>query len=88
VTVDRIVWTERTGEGTSGWNGTVGRVQLFTVTWSLSQGRAYELRTRLPFKLIASRACGALEDVKAYAERVLSRFVEAVGVQWPEVPGA
>jgi hypothetical protein len=82
--MDRIVWKQRTGLGVSGWTGTVGRLQLFTVSRSMVRGEGWKLSTRLPWHLIESRSCGAEDAVKAYAEQVVSRFLMATGAVWPD----
>lgn len=76
----RIAWTRNTGLGRSGWDGTVGGRRLFTIERSLIRGEEWILRTRLPFNLVPERSSGQDSDeVKAYAERVLLRFVETIG---------
>lgn len=76
----RITWTPNTGIGRSGWDGTVGPRRLFTIEMSVVRGEGWILRTRLPFNLVPELSSGPDADaVKAYAERVLLRFVETIG---------
>jgi hypothetical protein len=76
----RITWTRNTGVGRTGWDGTVGGRRLFTLDMSVTRGEGWILRTRLPFNLVPERSSGPDSDeVKAYAERVLLRFVETLG---------
>lgn len=81
---ERIVWAERAGGHESGWYGTVGYMQLFTVTRSPVPGEGWKLSSRLPYNPSPPRAIGAEGDVKAYAERVLNHFVRFLGAVWPD----
>lgn len=79
----RITWTQNTGLGRSGWDGTVGGRRLFSIGMSLTRGEGWVLQTRLPFNLVPERAAGPDSDeIKAYAEVVLNRFVTSLGADW------
>jgi hypothetical protein len=82
---ERIVWTDNEGLGKTGWVGTVGNRQLFTISWSIKRETSWELRTSLPFALIPARATGNDADkIKGYAERVLARFVTSIGAAFED----
>ncbi len=80
---ERITWTRSTGIGQSGWIGTIGKRRLFSIQFGVKSGQGWVLRTDLPFGLVPEKAQGSDEDeIKAYAERVLARFVKSLGASF------
>lgn len=81
----RITWTRSSGIGRSGWDGTVGGRRLFTIEMSVTRGTGWQLRTRLPFNLVASKATGHESDeIMQYAERVVDAFVRSLGATFTD----
>lgn len=80
---ERITWERSEGIGQSGWTGTVGGRRLFAIQQSVTRGVGWQLRTMLPFGLVPEKATGEDSDaIKAYAERVLVRFVKSLGASF------
>jgi hypothetical protein len=77
----RITWDE-TRYGTR--HGTIHRRPLFTIsrTTRRDDPAPWKLVTTLPFRL-ALRDFNTTDDAEAFAERVLTAFVGAIGAQWP-----
>jgi hypothetical protein len=82
--LQRITWTANTGDGKSGWNGSVGDKVLFSIQMSTLRNTGFELGTRLPVGLVRSWSTGKSEDLKAYAERIMERFLRSIGAEWTE----
>lgn len=81
----RITWERSTGVGRSGWTGTVGKRQLFSIEMSVHRDTGWVLRTRLPFGLVPGKAIGKDEiAIMSYAERVLNTFVTSLGASFDD----
>ena len=80
----RIRWEQHRGVGRSGWEGFVGKRRLFEISYSVKAGESWVLRTMLPFKLIDAKSIGDADEIKAYAERVLTHFVISLSASFEE----
>lgn len=80
---ERITWTRREGLGGTHWEGAAGHQTLFVIWLSASRHGQWELRTRLPVRLIA--ATDENDAVlRESAERALTAFVRSLGADWTE----
>ena len=84
---NRITWTQNTGIGRSGWNGSIDGKRLFTIEMSVHRGKGWQLWTRLPLTvredLTTSQDSDRLKDL---AETLLVIFVSRLGAVFPETP--